>query len=319
MDAPRISVIIPSYNHARFIDAAVESVLEPDGPARELIVVEDGSTDDSLARLEAWSGDPRLRLYPQENQGAHAALNRGLELARGELIFILNSDDLFAPERLEVFGRRFDAEPDLALLCSWLRIIDADGKEIGVKEGWRNLPPWPQPQAGPSLAGTGRLELALLETNFIATTSNVAFRRELIDAGLRFQALRYAHDWDFILEAGRHGAYGMVEEPLVSYRVHGANTIGEGQDDLGMGTMRFEILWVVARHAARVLAAAAGGETTELRRRAWNSLPRFGRDRLLAQLLHWSDSGDDAAYRALLDPDHPFRQRAVELLAESDG
>lgn len=313
----RISVIVPSYNHADYIEACLGSVLAHRDPTLELIVVDDGSSDDSLERLNSLRGDPRLKIYPQNNQGAHAALNRGLELSHGELIFILNSDDAFAPERIPHFVERFKAEPDLILLCSWLHIVDEQDKVLGVKEGYRNLPPWPQPRPGPSLSQTGDLQLALLETNFIATTSNIAFRRSLIAKHqLRFTTLRYTHDWDFILAAGQFGAYSLIEEPLARYRVHATNTIREGQDELGMGTMRFEILWTVARHAARVLGRF---ETPphDLQARAWRSLPHFGCETILNQLLLMR--GDDlqppAAYDRLLDKDHPFRQRAIAVLA----
>lgn len=314
-----VSVIVPAYNHADYIEACLASALAWQDPTLELIVIDDGSSDDTLERLESLRDDPRLKIYPQENQGAHAALNRGLELSQGELIFILNSDDTFEPERIPRFVERFAEEPELVLLSSWLHIVDQDDRILGVKEGYRNLPPWPQPRPGPSLAGTDKLELALLETNYIATTTNIAFRRSLIaEHGLRFAPLRYTHDWDFILDAGKHGVYGLIPEPLARYRVHPTNTIREGRDELGMGTMRFEILWTVARHAGRVLGRS-GTPSRDLQARAWRSMPRFGCDAILNQLLvlRGDDPRPPAAYDRLLDDDHPFRRRAIEVLART--
>lgn len=325
MPRPRASVVIPSYNHAAYVEAAVRSVVDaPAGDALELVVVDDGSTDDSLARLESFRGDGRVRVLTQQNRGAHAALNRGIAASRGEIVFILNSDDLFARERIPRFLEHFDREPELTLLASWLEVIDGGGARLGVKEGFRNMPPWPRPCPGPGLADTGDLVLALLESNYVATTSNVAFRRAAFDGrGTRFQPLRYAHDWDFLLAVCAHGGFRLIEEPLVSYRIHTANTIREGGEETrGRGLMRFEILWVVARHAVEICRGrcAAGHDPEDLRRRLWNSLPRFGYPSMLAQLLamRGSDETPPATYDDLLDPGHPWRRAAIETLGAEE-
>ncbi len=131
MAEPRASVVIPSYNHGRFVEAAVESVLDQDADL-ELVVVDDGSTDDSRERLAPFAADPRVRMVEQQNRGAHAALNRGLGLAGGQILFILNSDDLFEPGRVRRFLERFAADPGIAVLASWLRVIDEGGGEEEV-------------------------------------------------------------------------------------------------------------------------------------------------------------------------------------------
>lgn len=315
---PEVSVVVPSYNHGRFLDECLGSVLASEADL-ELIVVDDGSTDDSRQRLRAFADDPRLRIFEQENRGAHAALDRGIDLARGDLVFLLNSDDVFEPERIPRFVERFAAEPDVAVVSSWLRVIDEAGGDLGVKRAWQNMPPWPRPATGPGLAELGDPVLALLETNYVATTSNVAFRRRLIaNHGLRFQPLRYTHDWDFLLSSAAFGPLVVIEEPLVRYRVHSSNTIAEGTEE-GTGTMRFEILWTVARHARRICRRCEerGTDPEELGARTWASLPRFGCDELLAQLLLLRGEGEDPppAYEALLDESHPFRRRAIEALA----
>ncbi len=324
---PAVSVVIPSYNHAAFIEAAVDSALASaiaaTGDDFELVIVDDGSTDDSRARLERFRADPRVSIYAQENRGADAALNRGIAASRGEIVFILNSDDLFGRQRIKRFLKRFANDPQLATLTSWLEVIDADGGSLGIKEAWHNMPPWPRPRPGPGLAATGDPLLALLETNYVSTTSNLAFRRKVFDGGTNFLPLRYAHDWEFILAASEHGRPGLIEEPLVSYRVHAANTISEGRRQArAEGRMRFEILWVVARHAARLLhdkaidGAADEYTAADLWRRFWNSAPRFGYRSILSRLLalRGGEARPPAAYDALLDEDHPFRRRAVAVL-----
>ncbi len=315
---PAASVVIPSYNHAAFIEVAVESALasiEASGEAGELVIIDDGSTDDSRDRLERFRADPRVSLHFQENRGAHAAINRGISASRGEIVFILNSDDLFHRQRIRRCLDRLEADPEVAMVASWLEVIGTEGNVLGIKEAWRNMPPWPRPRPGPGLAETGDPLLALLETNYVSTTSNLAVRRRVFDRGVRFQNLRYAHDWDFMLAAGEQGRLELIEEPLVSYRVHETNTISESH---GEGQMRFEILWAVARHAARLLARPfEHQEADDLWRRFWNSAPRFGYGSLLSQLLALRVSGS-ATYEALLEADHPFRRRAIEVLGGND-
>jgi len=319
MSPPAVSVVIPSYNHARFINQAVDSVLSSSFADLELLIVDDGSTDDTLEVLRPFRDHPKLRVRTQENRGAHAALNVGLSLAEGELLFVLNSDDAYHPERIQRIVERFRDDPEVVLAASWIEVVDGEDGPLGVKRGHLNMPPWPPPSAGPFLSALGELELAVLETNFISTTSNVAFRRSLLDeAGLDFLPLRYTHDWEFILAACRHGRLAMVEEPLVRYRVHDTNTIREGAAQAA-GEMRFEVMWTVCRHAAAACAAAVarGHSQSDLERRMWRSLPRFGCDSLLAELLalRGLDPSPPVAYDALLQANHPFRRAAVAVLA----
>src|SRR5437879_205419 len=103
MGEPLISVVIPAYNHVCYIEQAVDSVLTQKYSRLELVVVDDGSTDGTrakLAEIVRRSGDRRLRLLTQANQGAHAAINNGLLHTHGEYLSILNSDDYFQPDRL---------------------------------------------------------------------------------------------------------------------------------------------------------------------------------------------------------------------------
>lgn len=112
MQTGRVSVVIPLYNHARYIAEAVASVLDQGELLRELIVIDDGSRDASaevMAGLAA--GDARIRFLTQENRGAHATINRGLALATGEFVTILNSDDAYLPGRFAALVRALDLDP----------------------------------------------------------------------------------------------------------------------------------------------------------------------------------------------------------------
>jgi len=317
------SVVIPSYNHAAYVVEALESALSSPVSAVEVVVVDDGSSDDTLECLAPFRTHPQVRIFEQENRGAHAALARCIALSRGEIVFILNSDDTFEPERIPRFLERFAGNPDLVLLCSWITIVDAQGKTVGVKQGWKNLPPWPVPHAGPSLEGTGDLALALLQTNFVATTSNMAFRRDVYENhGLCFAPLRYAHDWDFILTMSMLGSIELIPEPLVRYRVHTCNTIREElQNRHARAEMRFEVLWIVARHAFNLVTHGKerGYGERELWERFWNSAPRFGCEALLAQLLtlRGTSAAVPLVFDALVEKEHPFRRAAVDVLMKN--
>ncbi len=120
---PEISVIIPSYNHDCYILHAVNSVLDQTFSNLELIVVDDGSTDQTLKTLSTVT-DPRLKVISQSNQGAHAAVNQGLQHASGKYLSILNSDDYYHPERLGLMAPILDQNPGIGLVCSHIEIVN---------------------------------------------------------------------------------------------------------------------------------------------------------------------------------------------------
>ena len=109
MNPPKISVVIPAYNHEKYVEEAICSVLDQSVRDFELIIVNDGSPDHS-EEVILGIRDERIRYFSQSNQGAHKAINRGIGLARGEFVSILNSDDAYHPERLgECLGILEDA------------------------------------------------------------------------------------------------------------------------------------------------------------------------------------------------------------------
>ena len=132
MTRPLVSVVMPSFNQARFIDEAIESVLTQDYDAVELIVADGGSTDGTSRRLaEAAGRDARLRWWSRPDDGPAFALNAAIRAARGTLIGWLNSDDLYAPGALTRMAALFEADPALMLAYGEARHIDAGGGDLG--------------------------------------------------------------------------------------------------------------------------------------------------------------------------------------------
>jgi len=124
---PKFSIVIPCYNTARHVGAAIRSVLAKTASDLEVIVVDDGSTDDSAAAIAAEAVDPRVRVIRQANQGLGGARNAGLAAAKGEYINFLDADDLLEPDKLAKQGRVLDENPGVGLvLCNGV-FIDAEG------------------------------------------------------------------------------------------------------------------------------------------------------------------------------------------------
>ncbi len=242
----RVSVVVPLYNHARYVAEAVRSALAQGPVLREVVVVDDGSTDGSAEILLAACGDDaRLVLWSQPNRGAHAAINAGLLRATGEVLAVLNSDDVYAPGRLDRLVAALDADPEADLAATGLGFVDGDGSPIGN--------PWYE-EALAFHRASGDLGAALVNGNFVMTTSNLAFRRGLLDRIGLFAPLRYAHDLDFLLRALAHGRRFalLLDEPLLSYRVHAANTIKEEH-----GAVRLEWAAAAAAYLDALLASPA--------------------------------------------------------------
>ncbi len=135
---PKVSVIIPAYNSAKYLPDAIASVLDQTYTDYEIIVVNDGSTDNTRKVVEPYLD--RIRYFEQENQGVSATRNRGIYLARGELIAFLDADDIFLPDKLEQQVRIFNANPDIGIVNSGYCLITEEGEEIQNIERWHSIP-----------------------------------------------------------------------------------------------------------------------------------------------------------------------------------
>jgi glycosyltransferase involved in cell wall biosynthesis len=222
-----VSVVIPSYNHERFVGEAIASVSAQTLPAGELLVIDDGSTDASLdviAEHVDRSGGA-TRVISQANRGAHATINRAVTLSEGEYVAILNSDDVFEPERLEHAWSAARAR-GAALVFGSVALIDAEGSPLPDSHETAR---WYR-RAARTIAEASSLAAGLRRENLAVTTSNLFFHKELWRRIGGFRPYRYVHDYDFLLRAVELCPDRVVfAEDLrdVRYRVHGGNTIAE--------------------------------------------------------------------------------------------
>jgi glycosyltransferase involved in cell wall biosynthesis len=223
--APLISVIIPAYNHQRFIGAAVESVLGQTIDDLELIVIDDGSTDHTGEIVKGYH-DPRLTYFYQDNQDAFNTINRGLGLAKGKYISILNSDDVYELNRCE---RLLSVSVERNAACVFTDVVPiSDSGEVFSDPafGW-NI--WHQKNRSWYFS-CNDLYAAFLKGNFMVTTSNLFMTAEAVRRVGNFCSLRYLHDYDFIFRmmlAFPKEVYYLDDEKLLYYRIHSGNTLGE--------------------------------------------------------------------------------------------
>lgn len=212
--------MVPLYNHAAYITDAIHSVLSQGSVVKEIVVIDDGSTDASADVMERLvRQDKRICFKRQVNQGAHVTINAAVGECSGELVTILNSDDAYLPGRLTTLAAALDADQGADIAVSGLQFMDGGG--VRIENAWYT-------DALDFYRGGTELGVALLNGNFLMTTSNLLFRRQAMEAIGPFAGLRYVHDLDWLLRALALGhRIVRVDEPLLRYRIHGSNTISE--------------------------------------------------------------------------------------------
>jgi glycosyltransferase involved in cell wall biosynthesis len=202
-----VTAVIATYNYGRFVTQAVESVLAQTYRHVEIVVVDDGSTDDTRQRLEPYAD--RLRYLYQENQSVAAARNTGIRAARGSLIAFLDADDLWHPHKLEVQMRYLAAHPAVGLVAVERLAEDATS--------WPPLNGYANPRARP-------LSVKELIIRPYFAPSGVLVRKECFaNAGFFDASLRNAEDYDMWIRIAASFPVVKLEAPLWWYRIHGAN------------------------------------------------------------------------------------------------
>jgi glycosyltransferase involved in cell wall biosynthesis len=223
--SPLVSVIIPAYNHEKFIGAAIDSVLGQTVADLELIVINDGSTDRTGEIVQSYN-DPRLSYYHQENQDAYNTINRGLSLVKGRYVAILNSDDVYTVDRFERILAFQELHGSECVITDVIPISDSGQEFTDPAFGW-NI--WHQKNRA-YYREVGDMYTAFLKGNFMVTTSNLFMTATAAAAVGKFCSLRYLHDYDYIFRmmlSFPGSVHYMENEKLLYYRIHDGNTLGE--------------------------------------------------------------------------------------------
>jgi len=236
-DRPLVSIVIPAYNSANFIAETLDSCLEQSYPHIELIVVDDGSTDNTVQIVQAYAA--HLRLIRQANQGPAIARNTGIAAAQGRYIKFCDSDDLLYPQHVEKCVAAFcQSPPEIAVVYTRYQHVLADGHT-----------PKPEISDPPLLAGDIFCELLHSNSSAVLTSACMVRRDALLAVGMfpKDVQLRHSEDWDLFLRLAARYQYANVPEILLNYRWHSQNLTG---DHYAVARGRL-VVWQRARHYAR--------------------------------------------------------------------
>ena len=258
---PEVSVIIPNYNHARFLRQRVDGVLGQTFQNFELILLDDCSTDDSRSILSSYAGDPRVRMeFNEANSGsAFKQWNKGVRLARGKYVWIAESDDYADARLMERLVRVLDGDPEVtfAYCRSWQ--ISEDGQQNGFVElsfQFLDAHRW----TGDFVAdGREECQRSFLCTNPVQNASAVVFRKAVFErVGGADENLRLCGDWKLWAAMAFEGKIAYLCEPLNYHRNHSESVRSKSSR---MGLDAAEALQVIRWILGRVTPTAAVWET----------------------------------------------------------
>jgi glycosyltransferase involved in cell wall biosynthesis len=266
---PLVSIVIPNFNYGHFLAEAIESALGQSYPGKEVIVVDDGSTDSSTAVIASFAG--RIRHVAKENGGLSSARNAGLGVARGDLLLFLDADDILAPGAVE------------RLVSAHAARGGGDRLVYGDSLFFDGCAEWPVKRKAPS----GRIWRALLGGNFICCHEALVPRRlALKEAGFD-ECLRMSEDFDLWLRLARNHPFLHVPVLVARRRIH-ANMMSQQADELQFWAgQALEKQWRRPQ-GWRERAAIAGGLGRNFHLRAWLAKergdPRAMRDLSLSSI-----------------------------------
>jgi glycosyltransferase involved in cell wall biosynthesis len=216
MPLPFISVVVTCYNYEQYVAEAIRSALNQSYARREVVVVNDGSTDGSLEVLRGF-GD-QIKLIDQKNAGHVSACDTGFRASRGDVVIFLDADDVLAPDALARVGEAWSE--DCAKVQFDLRIIDADGTDLG-----RRFSYFPKGYDAEKV----RKDFERTGTYRWPVTVGNAYSRKLVESV--FPLTRHGPDGALNTVAPLYGSVHTIREPLASYRLHGANAWSSAGSD----------------------------------------------------------------------------------------
>jgi glycosyltransferase involved in cell wall biosynthesis len=234
-----VDVVITNHNYARFLPEAVESACAQTHPDVHVVVVDDGSTDDSRKLLEGYSD--RVEVVLKEQGGQASALNAGVERCRGEVLLVLDADDRLRPQAAARVAAAFAAGPQLSKVQFPMAIIDAEGRATReVKPG------------GHLRAPTGDQRRAELLFPFDLPWlpgGGTGFRTEVVRRILPIPAADYPRsgaDWYLVHLTALLGEADLLDDVCAEYRVHGANAYQQDRDEIDLNHVRESIVFAAA-------------------------------------------------------------------------
>lgn len=251
---PVVSVVVPCYNQAQFLAPALQSILAQSFSDWEVLLVDDGSTDQTRS-VAAEFTDPRIRYLHQENRGLAAARNSGIRAARSEIIALLDSDDVWEPEFLGRMHACLDSNPAAVAAYCGHRYIDSSGETVGT----------PSPKIVPAEC----FHLALIgEGNWIVPSA-VIFRKSPAEmVGLFDESLKALEDTDLWIRLSAQNSFIGLNETLVKYRLHETNMSKDPE----------RMVSACSQVTCKVFGPFSAGDeaATDAKKRAYGRLYRFG-------------------------------------------
>lgn len=223
------SLIIPAYNAERYIAQTLDSVVAQTMLPREIIVIDDGSTDATSAVVSGYE-DRGVTLIRQQNQGASAARNRGMAIAQGEFVLFLDADDRLLPTAIERFSRAFEDWPHTCAAYGNARTIDQLGNPLG---------PETRPVFGKR--PSGQVLETLLQQNFILNGAICIKTSHLKEAGFFDESLTLMEDWEFWCRLAALGPFVYIgEKPVFEYRIHPQSAMRSMADYIQQGLLAID-------------------------------------------------------------------------------
>lgn len=234
---PTVSIILPCFNRSRFLSQAIGSIQAQSYRSWDLVIVDDGSTDDTAEVVESLVGrlGPRATFVRQPNAGPYGARNTGIDLAKGDYIAFFDSDDVWEPDYLSACMTAAAASPDIDWVYTACRVVDlATGRTLHPSTFYEADQPRPflalqtEQRGELRVIRDARALPCLTESGFFCGLQNSVIRREAFD-GYRFKTVHRNEGEDVLtairmLAAGRQ--FGYINRALVVYHVHAQNSSG---------------------------------------------------------------------------------------------
>jgi glycosyltransferase involved in cell wall biosynthesis len=296
----KASVIIPTFNRAEYLGQAIESVLSQTLQDFEIIVVDDGSTDNTREVALSYK-DTRVNYVHKDNGGVSSARNTGIKTSRGEYIALLDSDDIWLPDNLERKVKILDSHPDIGLVCSDAYFLD---NKTGMNTGTL----WSEKRfkysQNPENAARQPMKDLLWRSCFIMPQATIIRNSVFTTVGYFDESLPTSEDWDFFVRVVQRFPIEIINAPLLKIRRHSAS-LSKNLDKVYQGS-------VISINKAIRSDSFSGEELSILKKRLALEHCRYGRWALI-------NNRGSAAKKALLSSirTNPWDIRAYAYLVLS--